>query len=311
LMDGIVLRESLSQQRNQALIPFIFLSSNDSPSMLKQAAEMGVDDYLNKPVNKAQLTQCINRVIKRSQQVHQQITDRIDQRISSVLKPDLPILSQDWKLAVASRNTGSGGGDLLLHHISDKNTVLMLSDIMGHDDSAKFFSYAYAGYLHGLLHGTQQDFTPAGLLEELSENALQEKLLSKVLLTCCVVTLSKLGRLTVASAGHPTPIHINKSGINHLDVGGVLPGLVSRTRYDDLDITIKQGERVALYTDGLFESAYDEKSRHHLEETLCHLLSSTLEESLDVSLSIVMERFDQLTSYEAKDDVTLILLEPI
>lgn len=311
LMDGIALRESLTHQRNQSLIPFVFLSSNNSQGMLKQATEMGIDDYLNKPISKIQLIQCIKRVIQRTRQVHQQMTDRIDKRISSVLKPDLPALSQSWKLAVASRNTGSGGGDFLLHHINDKSTVLMLSDIMGHDDSAKFFSYAYAGYLHGLLHGTQQDFTPASLLEALSENALQEKLLSKVLLTCCVATLSKFGKLTLACAGHPTPMHITKAGIKYLDVGGILPGLVSKTRYQDLDITIKQGERIALYTDGLFESAYDEKSRNKLEEELCHLLSSTLEESLDVSLAILMERFDQLTYYEAKDDVTLILLEPI
>lgn len=311
LMDGIVLRESLTQQRNQSLIPFVFLTSNDNPRMLKQAVELGIDDYLNKPISKARLIQCINRVIQRTRQVHQQMTDRIDKRISSVLKPNLPILSQDWKLAVASRNTGCGGGDFLLHHSKCEDTVLMLSDIMGHDDSAKFFSYAYAGYLHGLLHASQQDFTPESLLEALSENALQEKLLSKVLLTCCVARLSKLGRLTIASAGHPTPMHITKSGIKYLDVGGILPGLVSNTRYHDLDITVKQGERVALYTDGLFESASDGNSRNNLEQELCSLLSSTLEENIDVSLSIVMERFDQLTSYQAKDDVTLILLEPM
>jgi CheY-like chemotaxis protein/anti-sigma regulatory factor (Ser/Thr protein kinase) len=311
LMDGINLRELLAQHRNRSLIPFIFLTSNDNPRMLKQAVEMGIDDYLNKPVHKTQLIQSINRVMQRTRQVHHQLKDRIDKRISSVLKPDLPPLSQDWKLAVASRNTGSGGGDLVLHHINDKNTALILGDIMGHDDSAKFFSYAYAGYLHGLLHGIKQDFTPASLLEVLSENALQEKLLSKVLLTCCVAKLEKRGKLTIASAGHPTPILINKSGINHLDVGGVLPGLVSKTRYHDFDIMVKQGERIVLYTDGLFESAHDQKSRHDLEKELCELLSSTLEENIDVSLSIVMQRFDQMASYKNKDDVTLILLEPM
>lgn len=311
LMDGIVLREALTQQRNQSLIPFVFLTSNDKPRMLKQAVELGIDDYLNKPVRKPQLIQCINRVIQRTRQVHQQMADRIDKRISSVLKPDLPILSLDWKLAVASRNTGCGGGDFVLHHSNSENTVLMLSDIMGHDDSAKFFSYAYAGYLHGLLHGSQQDFTPESLLEALSENALKEKLLSKVLLTCCVTTLSKLGRLTIASAGHPAPMHISKSGIKHLNVGGILPGIVSKTRYHALNLVIKQGERIALYTDGLFESACDQKSRNELEQELCSLLSSTLEQDIDASLSTVMERFDQLTSYQAKDDATLILLEPI
>ena len=86
---------------------------------------------------------------------------------------------------------------------------------------------------------------------------------------------------------------------------------VSKTRYQELNITIQQGERVAFYTDGLFESANDQESRIRLEQGLCDLLLSTLKEPIDVALAIVMERFDQLTAYTAKDDVTLILLEPI
>ena len=310
VMDGFALREKLSQQRKNSLIPFIFLTSNHNPLMLKQATDVGIDDYLKKPINKTQLTQCIKRVIKRSEQVHQQITDRIDQGISSILKPDLPDLSEDWKLVVASRNAGVGGGDLLLHQTRGESTVLMLIDIIGHDDSAKFFSYAYTGYLHGLLQGTKQELTPANFLAELSENALQGKLLSKTLLTCCVAKISKSGRLAVASGGHPTPLHITESGLKRLDVGGMLPGLISKTHYQDLDITIQQGERVAFYTDGLFESANDQESRNSLEQELCDLLLSTLKEPIDVALANVMERFDQLTGYTAKDDVTLILLEP-
>ena len=310
VMDGFALREKLSQQRKNSLIPFIFLTSNHNPLMLKQATDVGIDDYLKKPINKTQLTQCIKRVIKRSQQVHQQVTDRIDEGISSILKPELSDLSEDWKLVVASRNAGVGGGDLLLHKTSDENTILMLIDIIGHDDSAKFFSYAYMGYLHGLLQGTKQELTPANFLEELSENALQGKLLSKTLLTCCVAKISKSGSIVLASGGHPNPLHITESGLKRLDVGGMLPGLISKTRYQELNITIQQGERVAFYTDGLFESANDQESRNSLEQELCDLLLSTLKEPIDVALANVMERFDQLTGYTAKDDVTLILLEP-
>ena len=76
-------------------------------------------------------------------------------------------------------------------------------------------------------------------------------------------------------------------GLKRLDVGGMLPGLISKTRYQELNITIQQGERVAFYTDGLFESANDQESRNRLEQGLCDLLLSTLKEPIDVSLAIV------------------------
>ena len=67
-----------------------------------------------------------------------------------------------------SRHTGRGGGDLLLHQSGNDRFQLMLADIMGHDDSAKFFAHAYGGYLRSMMHAIGTDDDPAQLLEQLS-----------------------------------------------------------------------------------------------------------------------------------------------
>lgn len=309
-MSGLTLREHLSKQCKTELIPFIVLTCVNSPNMQKDAADLGIDDYLLKPINKTQLIQTIDRVINRSQQIYRQLTDRIDKKITSALKPNLPETIHGWRLCVASRHTGVGGGDLLLHRNGDNQLMLVLVDIMGHDDSAKFFAYAYGGYLRGLMHTSDDDVTPTQLLEKLSESALQDELLSQVILTCCAVTLSQDGKITLASAGHPEPLKLSGTKAEKIQVSGMLPGLIADTHYKPKNIELDAGERIALYTDGLFESAVNNKARKYLEAHITNELINTLTAPIEQSLQKVMEVFDQYAGTQPKDDALLLLMEP-
>jgi len=309
LMDGLTFREKLTEEKEHTLIPFIFISSNDQLTMLKRTTRMGIDDYLVKPVYKEMLMQSITRILHRSEQVFHQLTNRIERQITSVLEPKLPVESHGWRLAIDSRNTGFGGGDLFLHTCSDKDFSFIIADIMGHDDSAKFFSYAYAGYLHGLINSSNDRLVPSQFLHQLSNNALKDNLLSKVIFTSCVANLDDDGKLKLASAGHPQPILIKKTGIEYLNVGGVLPGLLENVEYLQVEFQLKQGERVAFYTDGLFESAVDENGRNQLEQQIVTTLLETINLDIDLALSKVMEQFDLFTSNYVRDDVTLLLIE--
>ena len=308
-MDGLDLRESLNQENHNELTPFIFLTAADDPSTQQKAASLGIDDFLIKPIDKTQLIGTIQRVLERSHQIYRQLTDRIERRITTSLTPRLPESCHGWRLRVANRHTGVGGGDLLLYRHSHDHLLLSLGDIMGHDDSAKFFSYAYAGYLRGLMHADTTAISPDRLLEMLSESALQDNLLSQTTLTCCMATLAEGGRITLASAGHPQPLRISTTGITPLPVGGMLPGLLSPSRYTPLSTTLPPGERIALYTDGLFESASDELARKRLESAVTKSLADNLGQPIDQALEHAMEVFDRIAETPPKDDALLLLME--
>ncbi len=309
-MDGFSLREQLNRKQNTELIPFIFLTAADEINMLEKAARLGIDDYLIKPISKSELIYCIQRILGRSEQIYRQLTDRINKRISASLAPSIPQSSQGWRLRVAHRHTGIGGGDLLLHRSNTEHLMLALVDIMGHDDSAKFFSYAYGGYLRGLMHSDVAGDSPAQLLESLSDTALLDNLFSQLTLTCCVATLAPDGELTLASAGHPSPIKISAAGAESLPVGGIMPGILPSTRYQSLTLRLTPGERIAFYTDGLFESAPDEAGRRQLETSITKALVDSLSLSLDQALAKAMETFDRLAGTPPDDDTLLLLIEP-
>jgi len=310
-MTGLSLRKELKQMRGTDIIPFIFLTAFDNTRIQAHAAGLGIDDYLLKPVDKTALILTIERVLGRSRQIYQQLTDRIDKSITSALIPKLPDTSHGWRLCIASRNTGIGGGDLLLQKNSKEQLTLVLIDIMGHDDSAKFFAYAYGGYLRGLMHSSAADISPSQLLEKLSESARQDELLSQVTLTSCVAALSFDGKLTLASAGHPPPLRINQNGTEAIPVGGVLPGLLPATTYHAKTLQLAHGERIALYTDGLFESAENNNARKELELHITRTLTDTLSDPIEQSLEQAMHIFDELAGTPPTDDALLLLLERI
>lgn len=310
-MNGLSLRKKINQQNGRSIIPFIFLTAQDDEMVQEQAAELGIDDYLIKPINKMQLIRVIQRTIGRSKQVYQQLTTRIDKQITDSLSPNIPEKGNGWRMQVASRNTGSGGGDLLLHHHFDDMTQLLLTDIMGHDDSAKFFSHAYGGYLHGLIQAMQPNQGPAYMLEQLSNSAMTDKVLSQVTLTCCSVQLGNTGKISIASAGHPAPLLISEDNICAIDTSGVLPGLLEDCHYESRDLTIKSGQRIALFTDGLFESGDNNNARNELQSKITALLLATLILPIEEALDQVMTLFDQLTAAAPNDDTLLLLLEPI
>ncbi|MDD1783940.1 SpoIIE family protein phosphatase [Enterovibrio sp. ZSDZ35] len=308
-MDGLTLKKALHKQTNTLITPFIFLTFADNAETRSSAAGLGIDDYLVKPICKAKLLDSANRVLKRSSQIYQQLTDKVNKRITSALSPSLPHQSHGWELAVANRNTGIGGGDLVLFRESEDRIMINLVDIMGHDVAAKFFSYAFGGYLRGLMYHMDDAPDPCStLLSRLSDSALEDGLLSQVILTCCSTVLREDGRIDIASAGHPAPFKVNRDGAQLLELGGILPGVVYGAEYETLFFQLEQGERIVLYTDGLFEAAEDDNSRKTLESKVIENLEKTWDLPIQVAAKEIMHTFD-LHGDRYRDDATIVLIQ--
>nr|WP_235690502.1 PP2C family protein-serine/threonine phosphatase [Aliivibrio fischeri] len=179
---------------------------------------------------------------------------------------------------------------------------------MGHDESAKFFAYAYAGYVRGLIQ--HADLTqPSKLLSQLSNNAFKDQLLSQTMLTACCLSFIGDDTIKISSAGHPKPLHITPERINIIDAEGTLPGLLPKTHYQEATISIKKGERLALFTDGLFESGDTTSERETLEKTIKKQLLETLHLPIEQAIDQIIKTFDALAGTPPNDDALLLLIE--
>lgn len=67
-LDGYGVLRSLRQDPDLALIPFIFLTAKGEKQDLRSGMDLGADDYLTKPVIKADLLRAIEARLRRSEQ---------------------------------------------------------------------------------------------------------------------------------------------------------------------------------------------------------------------------------------------------
>ncbi len=70
-MDGIELCWMIRENSDIPLVPFIFLTSFDDPETEIRGFRAGADDYLNKPIDRAELLQRVDHLINRAKNVKQ------------------------------------------------------------------------------------------------------------------------------------------------------------------------------------------------------------------------------------------------
>lgn len=306
---GIDLRRSLEHLPGLDTIPFIFLSAFNDSDTLRAAGELAIDDYLVKPVDKGRLLSVARRVLRRSRQVKQRLEEHLDEAITNVLRPFLPSRIRGYITAVRSRSAGAGGGDLLYHHDDGGGDLLVLADLMGHGEQAKFFSHALVGYLHGIFSGIGGDAGPGEILSRLSNALATDRLLGKTIATALVLRLEADGRVRIANGGHPAPFHIGRKGSNPVDAEGSLPGLTLDLTYSETELMLSPGERLVLYTDGLVEAGDTPRERHQSEAEIIKAMDGLSGMSIDHAADSLIGLFDRMSKGSSRDDATVVILE--
>lgn len=303
-MDGIALRRALSGIAGGDTTPFVFLSGHRAGAHNAYINRLGVDDYLFKPVTKERLLAVTARLLNRSAQFASALQGRFHHDLTNILSPSLPDACLGWKIRTLSYTAEAGGGDFTLHHETSIHMLGVIADVMGHGQQAKFFAYAYSGYLRSIFRTMAATADAAYFLEKLSRMVDGDDFLENTFMTCQAFQLLASGEFRVASAGHPPPVIIGKNDVIPLDVAGPLPGLVGESRYEQKKLKLARGEKVLIATDGFFQ-AYD--SPPDLVSVIAGMGSCTLD---DIAGMLWLEfQSRRETSTSAQDDATLIIAE--
>ena len=119
-------------------------------------------------------------------------------------------------------------------------------------------------------------------------------------------------RVTMATAGHMSPLVLRNSGnleepITE-DNGGIPIGVSGNWEFDVTSVTLKPGERVVLYTDGITE-AMNEHDEMYSDERLSECIKSSDRElpSTDLGKRIIDDVHVHIGSGVQHDDITLLV----
>ncbi len=128
-----------------------------------------------------------------------------------------------------------------------------------------------------------------------------------VFCTCLLmdINLSK-GTIKYSSAGHPPQILISSGKVNLLTTKGSMIGLSPHSKYEIQSIDIKTGDKILLFTDGIFEE-FDQNDEMYGEERLYNKIHELAKRNLkEITDKCVADVKKFMTHSVFEDDITFI-----
>jgi anti-sigma regulatory factor (Ser/Thr protein kinase) len=139
-------------------------------------------------------------------------------------------------------------------------TAIVIGDVMGHGAR----SAAMMGHLRTAVQALAAlDLPPDQILRQLDN--LAQRLGDDHLATCLYAVYDPIARCCVlANAGHLPPLLVRRDGrVERVEVAAGAPIGVGGVAFDPVEITIRDGDTLVLYTDGLVE-----ERGHDLDERI-------------------------------------------
>jgi serine phosphatase RsbU (regulator of sigma subunit) len=149
---------------------------------------------------------------------------------------------------------------------------------------------------------------PAALLDEINDALLERG--DTRFCTALVIRLRPGPdgvAATVANGGHPPPVLISRDGTRLLDCTGTLLGIYPDGRHDEVDLVLRRGEALALYTDGVTETR-DADGQQLGEERLVEVLDACLEEEAEKTASQLIQAAVDHAEFRPDDDIAVLVL---
>ena len=214
------------------------------------------------------------------------------------------------------------GDQLNVIPIDDAHVVLYLLDVSGHGVSSALMAVAASLLLSRRLSVSAaasgkpvegppfQPTSPAAAALDLNEQFIRENTAPRYLTLVYGVLDVESGEFRYASAAHPGPVLVRKGAPPLvLEAPTGLPiGLLSAT-YEERAVSLRRGDRLYLYSDGISEATNAAEEEFGVQRLLSRL-SEFRAFSLQESLNALMKSLEEWRCHDClRDDVSLVALE--
>jgi len=211
-----------------------------------------------------------------------------------------------WDLWLFSKPANDVGGDLLdFMQINKKRYSAALGDVSGKGLGAALFM----AKLQSILRALAPDFTSLSLLGN-KLNMIFHRDSTPNSFASLVYLEFETGNpaVRILNAGHLPPLVVRYNIINEMPKGDLAIGLVADTKYNEQTITLKPGETLVVFSDGLTE-ARNAKEEFYGEDLLKkEILQNSSLSARDLGEHL-LSQVEQYTSGEKwSDDLSLLIL---
>ena len=245
---------------------------------------------------------------------------RLAARIQQALLPPPEVSLRDYRIAHAFRPCTNLAGDAVgIVPLPHRQVGLYILDVSGHGVGAALLSFTLNHLLSPSIEGALlAEETPAGpdvvapsrVAERLNRQFPMDRTRQYFTLVYGILDESS-GRFRYVMAGHPTPVILARDAPpTPLDGSGLPIGMIEHARFEDEVVTLRVGDRLYFYTDGVIEALdaaeCDFGYARLLDEIVRHR-DRPLREGLD----LIAEAVRDWSGGHVRDDVSLLAIERI
>ena len=265
-----------------------------SQSIKKMSSDMS--QYIDKITHMAAETERINTELNVATEIQE-----------NMLPSEYPAFPErtDFDLFAKMSPAKEVGGDLYTYMLLDDDHLLLsVGDVSGKGVPAALFMVITKTLLAS--HSVQC-LSPAEIFQA-TNNQLCENNNSSMFVTCWlgILTLST-GELSFVNAAHPHAIIYTDNEFKYLETKpNLMLGGMENTRYEEHKITLRHGDRLLIYTDGVTE-ATNENKELFAEERLLHATMKTLALNAKDTVKSIREDIDKfIGKADQFDDITML-----
>lgn len=167
--------------------------------------------------------------------------------------PDDFVSNKDVEIVGELKAAKEVGGDLYDYvKIDDDHVALLIGDVSGKGvPAAMFMMKTITSFRYSAVSGK----TPSQMLKEINTSIMKGNK-AGMFVTCFLAIIDKrTGKMSYANAGHNPPIVGSNHHFEYLKAfHGIMLGCFENVRIKDEEITLKPGDSITLYTDGITEA---------------------------------------------------------
>lgn len=200
------------------------------------------------------------------------------------------------------------GGDFFdIIELGNGDLGVVIADVSGHGPAAALLTTMFKIYFEMY---AQELLSPSRVLAKLNREFCRLITTGEYITGFYFVLDTRKKRIVYSKAGHPYPILYRKKSKTHefLDAEGFFIGMFEEAEFENREVSLGNGDRLLLYTDGVIEARNPEGGCFEMRN-----LENILAEGDSLSCDRLMEEiYGQLSRFTQKDrfedDLCMVLL---
>jgi PAS domain S-box-containing protein len=245
--------------------------------------------------------------------------EEVQRSLLPVSMPHVP----GMKFAFEFRPCTDVGGDCLnVLPLDDRHLAFYILDVSGHGVAAALLSVTLS---HMLSSTPERSFlyqacpddakrycitTPAEVVARLNRHFTGKPGASRYFTMIYGILDKATAEFRYVSAGHLGPIHISREREFRIqDAGGLPAGLMAAATYQESSVTLSEGDRLYLCTDGILEAENKDEQAYGLDRLL-DILRRNHRAPLEQCLTSVMQSIEEWSDPAGpSDDASMLVIE--